>query len=97
VQSTALSYPTIGWLDLQQFCVDLKILDQRLTPANLQLNFTAACNRVKNSEEGGPSAQEPHPSAGAYIAATMLELQSLRAESSLQRFEFLEVLLRIAG
>lgn len=83
-------YPAIGLLDFGTFCSDSRITDAKFLSSTVDRQFIAATSANPNAE-ADPKRQELKKQA------TKAELLKLQPDSAMVRFQFLEILVRIAG
>ena len=85
------SFPSVGMLDFSQFCHDCHIYDDEFKPADVDRYFIAATGvNLDTAERKGKRKTKMEKEA------TKAELVRLRDPSSLKRYQFVEMLVRIA-
>ena len=84
------SFPSIGLLDFGVFCQESHIIDSKLVSSTVDRNFIAATS-------ANPSADEDPKLKDLKAQATKAELLRLKPDGALVRYQFLEILVRIAG
>ena len=81
------AFPAITMLDVSAFCAECRIIDSKLNTSTVDRAFISAA--TPNLE--GPDNKQ------AFRDGTKAELLKLQPEAALTRFQFIEILVRIAG